>query len=73
MIDVHGQNGASTRDLITHKWASQFTRFPYYRTFYEGPTGIISLTAPQVNALSQFTTYVVEENKDQLLNPRPTN
>lgn len=44
----------------------EFKRFPYYKTFFEGGVraGVIELSAEQVNALSQYTSYVVKENAD---------
>lgn len=60
---------AKSKERIQHQWASRFDHFPYYRTFFENRGGIISLYPEQVNALSQFTTYVVMENREKLLQP----
>lgn len=52
-----------SKDQILSKSPNEFSDFPYFRTFFENGGSVIDLSAAQVNALSQFTSYSVMENK----------
>ena len=40
-----------------------FKNFPYYRTFLQNGLHLINLSASQVNALTQYTSYALKENQ----------
>ena len=53
-----------TRTQVMKTNLKGFEDFPYYHTFLENGFSLINLSPSQVNALSQFTSYSVMENKD---------
>jgi predicted acylesterase/phospholipase RssA len=42
--------------------SKKFKNFPYYRTFLQNGLCFINLSASQVNALTQYTSYALKEN-----------
>jgi hypothetical protein len=41
--------------------------FPYFKTFMENPPEILALKPPQVNLLSHLTAWIVDSNKDLIV------